>query len=147
MLSSMKKKDFQEAFQQWRNRWDRCINSQRGYFEVTVKFSGWSVTFCGASFQKFVDSVSRAINRSIRKHRGCCVDVYSILKNRELATFNNVQISYSMHRLSRCLALYICIYPPGTELLLAQLSVFIRLSFPLVTCKRWDHQTKYPFHR
>jgi hypothetical protein len=33
VLDSLKEKDFQEAFQKWRRRWDRCLHAGVIYFE------------------------------------------------------------------------------------------------------------------
>lgn len=33
ILNTLTKKDFQDAFQKWQKRWDRCVRSQGGYFE------------------------------------------------------------------------------------------------------------------
>jgi hypothetical protein len=32
-LKTLTKKDFQDAFQKWQKRWDRCARPQEGYFE------------------------------------------------------------------------------------------------------------------
>jgi hypothetical protein len=32
-LDTLTEKDFQEAFQKWRSRWDRCLNPGGNYFE------------------------------------------------------------------------------------------------------------------
>jgi hypothetical protein len=33
VLNTLTKKDFQDAFQKWQKRWDRCVRSQADYFE------------------------------------------------------------------------------------------------------------------
>jgi hypothetical protein len=33
VLDTLKEKDFQESFQKWRKRWDRCIHAGGNYFE------------------------------------------------------------------------------------------------------------------
>jgi hypothetical protein len=33
VLDTLTDKDFQDAFQKWRRRWDRCLNAGRNYFE------------------------------------------------------------------------------------------------------------------
>jgi hypothetical protein len=33
VLDTLKEKDFQEAFQKWRRRWDRCLHAGGNYFE------------------------------------------------------------------------------------------------------------------
>jgi len=33
VLDTLKEKDFQEAFQKWRRRWDRCLRVGGNYFE------------------------------------------------------------------------------------------------------------------
>ena len=33
VLDTLIEKDFQEAFQKWRRRWDRCLHAGRNYFE------------------------------------------------------------------------------------------------------------------
>ncbi|PNF38762.1 hypothetical protein B7P43_G14057, partial [Cryptotermes secundus] len=33
VLNTITKKDFQDAFQKWQKRWDRCMRSQGDYFE------------------------------------------------------------------------------------------------------------------
>jgi hypothetical protein len=33
VLNTLSKKDFQDAFQKWQNRWDQCVGSQGDYFE------------------------------------------------------------------------------------------------------------------
>jgi hypothetical protein len=33
VLDTLKEKDFQEAFQKWRRRWDRCLHVGGNYFE------------------------------------------------------------------------------------------------------------------
>jgi hypothetical protein len=33
VLDTLTEKDFQEAFHQWRRRWDRCLHVRRNYFE------------------------------------------------------------------------------------------------------------------
>jgi hypothetical protein len=33
VLNTLTKKDFQDAFQKWQKRWDRCVRSQGDYFE------------------------------------------------------------------------------------------------------------------
>jgi hypothetical protein len=33
VLDTLTEKDFQEAFQQWRRRWDRCLHAGGNYFE------------------------------------------------------------------------------------------------------------------
>jgi hypothetical protein len=33
VLDSVTEKDFQEAFQKWRRRWDRCLHAGGNYFE------------------------------------------------------------------------------------------------------------------
>ncbi|PNF35989.1 hypothetical protein B7P43_G02291 [Cryptotermes secundus] len=33
VLKTLTKKDFQDAFEKWQKRWDRCMRSQRDYFE------------------------------------------------------------------------------------------------------------------
>ncbi|PNF42653.1 hypothetical protein B7P43_G01278 [Cryptotermes secundus] len=33
MLNTLTKKDFQDAFEKWQKRWDRCMRSQGDYFE------------------------------------------------------------------------------------------------------------------
>jgi hypothetical protein len=33
MLDTLTEKDFQEAFQKWRRRWDRCLHAGVNYFE------------------------------------------------------------------------------------------------------------------
>jgi histone-lysine N-methyltransferase SETMAR len=33
VLDTLKEKDFQEAFQKWGRRWDRCIHARGNYFE------------------------------------------------------------------------------------------------------------------
>jgi hypothetical protein len=34
VLDTLTKKDFQEAFQKWTRRWDRCRHAGGNYFEV-----------------------------------------------------------------------------------------------------------------
>jgi hypothetical protein len=33
VLNTLTKKHFQDAFQKWQKRWDRCVRSQGDYFE------------------------------------------------------------------------------------------------------------------
>jgi hypothetical protein len=33
VLDTLTEKDFQEAFQEWRRRWDRCLDAGGHYFE------------------------------------------------------------------------------------------------------------------
>jgi hypothetical protein len=33
VLDTLREKDFQEAFQKWRRRWDLCLHAGRSYFE------------------------------------------------------------------------------------------------------------------
>jgi len=33
VLDTLIEKDFQEAFQKWRRRWDRCVHARGNYFE------------------------------------------------------------------------------------------------------------------
>jgi hypothetical protein len=33
VLDTLTENDFQEAFQKWRNRWDRCLRAGGNYFE------------------------------------------------------------------------------------------------------------------
>jgi hypothetical protein len=33
VFDPLTEKDFQEAFQQWKRRWDRCLHAGRNYFE------------------------------------------------------------------------------------------------------------------
>jgi hypothetical protein len=33
VLSTLREQDFQHAFQQWQQHWDRCIAAQGDYFE------------------------------------------------------------------------------------------------------------------
>jgi hypothetical protein len=33
VLDTLTEKDFQEAFQKWRRRWDRCLQAGENYFE------------------------------------------------------------------------------------------------------------------
>jgi hypothetical protein len=33
VLGTLTEKDFQEAFQKWRRRWDRCLHEGGNYFE------------------------------------------------------------------------------------------------------------------
>ena len=33
VLNTLTEKDFQEAFQKWRRRWNRCLHSGGNYFE------------------------------------------------------------------------------------------------------------------
>jgi hypothetical protein len=33
VLDTLTEKDFQEAFQKWRRRWDRCLHAVGNYFE------------------------------------------------------------------------------------------------------------------
>jgi hypothetical protein len=33
VLNTLIKRDFQDAFQKWQKRWDRCMRSQGDYFE------------------------------------------------------------------------------------------------------------------
>jgi hypothetical protein len=33
VLDTLTEKDFQEAFQKWRRRWDRCLHAGWNYFE------------------------------------------------------------------------------------------------------------------
>jgi hypothetical protein len=33
VLDTLTEKDFQEAFQKWRSRWDRCLHAEVNYFE------------------------------------------------------------------------------------------------------------------
>jgi hypothetical protein len=33
VLDSLTEKDFQEAFQEWRRRWDQCLHAGRNYVE------------------------------------------------------------------------------------------------------------------
>jgi hypothetical protein len=33
VLDTLIEKDFQEAFQKWRRRWDRCLHAGGNYFE------------------------------------------------------------------------------------------------------------------
>jgi hypothetical protein len=33
VLDTLREKDFQEAFQKWRRRWDRCLHAGENYFE------------------------------------------------------------------------------------------------------------------
>jgi hypothetical protein len=33
VLDNLTEKDFQEAFQMWRRRWDRCLHGGENYFE------------------------------------------------------------------------------------------------------------------
>jgi hypothetical protein len=33
VLDTLTEKDFQEAFQKWRRRWDWCLHVRRNYFE------------------------------------------------------------------------------------------------------------------
>jgi len=32
-IDTLTEKDFQEAFQKWRRRWDRCLHVEGNYFE------------------------------------------------------------------------------------------------------------------
>jgi hypothetical protein len=32
LLDTLTEKDFQEAFQKWRRRWDRCLHAGENYF-------------------------------------------------------------------------------------------------------------------
>jgi hypothetical protein len=34
MIDTLTEKDFQESFQKWRRRWDRCLHVGGNYFEV-----------------------------------------------------------------------------------------------------------------
>jgi len=33
VLGTLREQDFQHAFQQWQQRWDRCVGAQGDYFE------------------------------------------------------------------------------------------------------------------
>jgi len=33
VLGTLREQDFQHAFQQWQQRWDRCVAAQGDYFE------------------------------------------------------------------------------------------------------------------
>jgi transposase len=33
VLDTLTEKDFQQAFQKWRRRWDRCLHARENYFE------------------------------------------------------------------------------------------------------------------
>ena len=33
VLDTLTEKDFQEALQKWKRRWDRCLHAGRNYFE------------------------------------------------------------------------------------------------------------------
>jgi hypothetical protein len=33
VLGRLREQDFQDAFQQWQRRWDRCVAAQGDYFE------------------------------------------------------------------------------------------------------------------
>jgi hypothetical protein len=33
MIDTLTEKDFREAFQKWRRRWDRCLHARGNYFE------------------------------------------------------------------------------------------------------------------
>jgi transposase len=33
VLDTLTEKDFQEAFQKWKRRWDRCLHARGNYFE------------------------------------------------------------------------------------------------------------------
>ena len=33
VLDTLREKNFQDAFQKWRRRWDRCLHAEENYFD------------------------------------------------------------------------------------------------------------------
>jgi hypothetical protein len=58
MLDTVIEKDFQEAFQKWSRRWDRCLRAGGNYFEGD---GGWPIGLM-VSFTIFTASVSKILD-------------------------------------------------------------------------------------
>jgi len=60
VLDTLIGKDFQEAFQKWRRRWDRCLHAGGKYFEGDGGLIGLMVSFTifTASVWKILDTTS-----------------------------------------------------------------------------------------